>query len=279
MNFFKKKRLEKEDDEVEAQLKKLEEGQKKEEFIKPEPKIKQKQPKKFKKIKTANAMILARQGIHFSIRHFMPDLLSFMPNVQQLPKFTGEELIQLNSLAEKNKCDVIMLLESKGEENTLFWLSLRDEGPTICFKLTNPYKIEELNLYGVCTKNSSPLLIFDKAFDSTPEYSIMKRLLTKALSVPYKTKGMREVIDTAISFFIVEKHIYFRRYQISWDEDQVRLFEAGPRFILQPVFILNGPFCGKQVWRNEEFASKKQTNEANANDNKDDDESDDYSSS
>ena len=277
MNFFKKKRLEKEDDEVEAQLKKLEEAAKKDEFIKPEPKMKQKQPKKFKKIKSANAMILARKGIHFSVRHFMPDLLSFMPNVQQLPKFTGEELIQLNSLAEKNKCDVIMLLESKGEENTLFWIALRDEGPTVCFKLTNPYQIEELNLYGVCTKNSSPLLIFDKAFDSTPEYGIMKRLLTKALSVPYKTKGMREVVDTAISFFIVEKHIYFRRYQISWDEDQVRLFEAGPRFILQPIFIMNGPFCGKQVWKNDEFTSKK-TQNVNESQKQEEESSDEYSS-
>ena len=257
-NFFKKKRLEKEDDEVEAQFKKFEE-EKKKLLQKPAPKeeIQPKQPNKFKKVRTANAIILARKGIHFSMRHYMPELLSFMPNVQQLPKFTGEDLVQLNSLAEKNNCEVIMMLESKGEENTLFWIGLKDQGPTVCFKLTNPYTIEELSLFGKCSKNSSPLLIFDKAFESAPQYGIMKQILTKALSVPYKTKGMKEIVDTAISFFIVEGHIYFRKYQISWDEDQVRLFEAGPRFILQPLFIMNGPFCGRQIWRNDELISKQ----------------------
>ena len=276
MNFFKKKRLEKEDAEVEAQLKKLEQIEKPKIEKESTPVPKTKQIKKFKKINTARTMILARKGIHFSARHFITQLLSFMPNVQQLPKFTGVDLFQLNSIAEKNGCDMIMMLESKTEENTLFWLGVKDEGPTICFKFTNPYTIEELNLFGVCTKNSSPLLIFDKAFDNTPEYGIIKQLLTRALSVPYKTKGMKPVIDTALSFFVVEEHIYFRRYQISWDEDKVRIFEAGPRFILQPILILNGPFCGKPIWRNSAFTSKENQETPEKEEAEDDDSS--YSS-
>lgn len=256
--YFKRQRLSKEDEEVEAQFKKYEEERKnapQEKVISEENKL-PKKSQKFKRVRTANTMFLARQGIHFSARHFMKEMTEFMPNVQQVPKFTGEELISLNQLAAQEKCETIMLLESKSEETHFLYISVKDEGPTVCFRLTNTYGVDELNPLGNCTKNSSPLLIFDKAFDATPEYEICKNLLTRALSVPYRTRGMKSTIDTALSFFILEGHVWFRRYQVSWDEDKIRLFEAGPRFCLQPIYISSGSFCGLKIWQNPDVVQQ-----------------------
>ena len=61
------------------------------------------------------------------------------------------------------------------------------------------------------------------------------------------------VVDTAISFHIADDRIWLSRYQISWNGDNVALFEAGPRCCMYHVLALSGSFCGRQIHRNAKF--------------------------
>lgn len=250
--FKKKREAKKEDEEVEEMFrKKMEEAA----VETPEDKPKAKKSKKFKKINSAHTLVIARKGIHHEYRHFMPEFLRFMPNIQRAPKFTGIDLVQLNPIADQMGCDTVLLLESVNESTSLLWAAVTPEGPTVCFKVETMHKIEDLNLHGICTFRSSPILIFDPEFDKTPQMAICKEILKKALSVPLGTKGMKRVVDTTLSFFILDGRIWFRRYQISYG-DPILVFEAGPRFCLYPVVILSGAFSGKKIWKNTEIPSK-----------------------
>ena len=191
----------------------------------------------------------------------MHEMLRFMPNVQLSKKFTASQYIQLNTIAEENSCDYIMMYETVKERDPYLWVSQSPNGPTVCFHLETMHSVDDCHFNGICTHRSSPILLFDPEFDKTPEMAICKHLLRKALQVPFGTRGMKDIVDTALSFFLLDGRIWFRRYQIEYGE-KMNLCESGPRFCLNPAAILSGSFCGRKVWKNPKFVAPHKARKA-----------------
>lgn len=250
--MIRKRKKQDSDDDIEAQFKKFEQELPKKEKVRHEES--QKKNKRFKKVSSASSLVCARKGVASSLRFFMKEFFNFMPNIQQAPKFGGNDRVELNSIADKSGCDTIMLFETI-DNKPFLWVSIAQEGPTICFSLETMHTCEDVNGNGKCTKFSSPILVFDSHFDEKPEYGICKELLTRALRVPYGTKKMKEHVDTVLSFFILQNHIYFRRYQIDYQEP-IKVFETGPQFCLEPIFIMGGSFCGQKIWQNQKILAQ-----------------------
>lgn len=196
-------------------------------------------------------LILCRRGVSPSIRHFLPDFYRLIQNPVKSPKFKGKNYIALNNLADEKNCSVILLFETRHSTEHYLWFSLPPGGPTMCFFFENFHKIEEFHFNGKCSPDTKPLLFFDPAFNSNPALGIAKVLLKQAFGAPF-AKG-RKFVDTAISFFYKDDHIWVVRYQIMFDTETPVLIEAGPRFCLQPVLILHGSFCGKEIYKNPNF--------------------------
>lgn len=198
-------------------------------------------------------LILGKRGISSLIRHFMNDFIQLIPNSHKESKFKGSSYVLLNDLAESHNCNSIILFETRHKTENYIWFSLSPGGPTVCFFLQNLHTIEELNFIGKCSSENRPLIFFDPEFNSNPVYGITKQIFSRIFSVPYGSAS--NSIDTAISFFIADEHIWISRYQISWGEKDSKflLLEAGPRFCLYPVLILSGSFCGAQIYKNPKF--------------------------
>lgn len=198
-------------------------------------------------------LILCRRGISPAIRHFLPDFYKLIQNPVKSPKFKGKNYITLNSTADEKNCSVILLFETRHSTEHYLWFALPPGGPTMCFFFENFHKIEEFHFIGKCSPDTRPLLFFDPIFNQIPALGIAKELLKQTFGSPYVKS--RKFVDTAISFLYKDDHIWVVRYQILFDVDPPNLIEAGPRFCLQPVLILSGSFCGKEIYKNKNFVA------------------------
>ncbi|KAH0790218.1 Brix-domain-containing protein [Histomonas meleagridis] len=204
-----------------------------------------------KQIINYQPLVVAKRGISSELRIFMKDFLKLLPGAQREKKFKGNHLVTLNDLADAHNCNSIIVFETRHSNENYIWFSLSPGGPTVCFYLQNIHTTEELHLIGICSDQTRPLIFFDPAFDSDPFYGVTKQLFTRIFSVPYSSSKI--VVDTAISFHIADDRIWLSRYQISWNGDNVTLFEAGPRCCMYHVLALSGSFCGRQIHRNAKF--------------------------
>lgn len=208
--------------------------------------------RKAQKFHQYKPLVLVKKGIAPFMRHFVKeDFSQAIPRAEFDRKFTGESYVQVNDIADEKNCDSIILFETKHSEEHYMWLSLAHRGPTVCFYVENIHTIEELHLIGECSNKTRPLLFFDPKFDESPLYGISKELLKRAYGVP--AKSSQKFVDTAITFSIADGHIWFSRYQIMWDEGELRIYEAGPRFCLRIILALSGSFCGTQIYKDEGF--------------------------
>ncbi|OHT15371.1 Ribosome biogenesis protein BRX1 [Tritrichomonas foetus] len=212
-------------------------------------------PKNISKSSTSTninkVLVLLKRGISPVIRHFLHDFNQLLQNPIKAPKFKGKDYVMLNELADEKNCNVILLFETRHSTEHYLWFALTPGGPSMCFFVENIHSIEELHFIGKCTPRTRPLLFFDPRFNSTPALQIAKEILKQTFGPPFV--GEQTIVDTAISFFYEDGHIWVVRYQIMFDQDPPALFEAGPRFCLQPVLILGGSFCGKEIYKNKDF--------------------------
>ena len=226
------------------------------------------QPQKIENTNISKVMVLMKRGISPVIRHFQHDFCQLLINPVKSPKFKGKNYVMLNELADQKNCNVILLFETRHSTQHYLWFALTPGGPSMCFFVENIHSIEELHLIGNCKPETRPLLFFDPLFNSTTPLKIAKEIFKQTFGPPYD--GTSKIVDTAISFFYADGHIWVVRYQIMFDQDPPNLFEAGPRFCLQPVLILGGSFCGKEIYKNPDFvpphkreSNKPITNSAN----------------
>ena len=67
-------------------------------------------------------------------------------------------------------------------------------------------------------------------------------------------------MDHVLSFNIADNRIWFRNYQINTEVDgkekKTELFEIGPRFLLNPIVILDGNLSGEVLYQNPEYESR-----------------------
>lgn len=182
----------------------------------------------------------------------MNDFIECVPHAQRDKKVRGDQYVQLNEMAEAKDCDSIILFETRHGSEHYVWFAITPGGPSVCFYVENMHSIEELHLPGRCQRGSRPLLLFDPAFDSSPELGIAKEILSRAFGLPFKTS--HKIVDSAYAFFFADSHIWFSRYQVMQEASgEVKLREAGPRFCLRLVRILGGSFCGRMIYSNPDF--------------------------
>lgn len=95
----------------------------------------------------------------------------------------------------------------------------------------------ELKFTGNCLRGSRPLLSFDPTFTQKAHYVLLKELLLQIFGVPNHHPKSQPFFDHVYSFSILDNRIWFRNFQILSEDGA--LAEIGPRFVLNPVSILN----------------------------------------
>jgi Brix domain len=72
-------------------------------------------------------------------------------------------------------------------------------------------------------------------------------------------------LDHVLSFNIADNRIWFRNYQINIEPDgkdkKTELYEIGPRFLLNPIVILDGNLSGEVLYQNPDYESKAEVNQ------------------
>jgi hypothetical protein len=87
------------------------------------------------------------------------------------------------------------------------------------------HTMDELKLTGNSLKGSRPILSFDKLFEETPHYSLLRELFTQVFSTPCYHPKSKPFIDHIFNFSIFDNRIWFRNYQIV--EEDTSLVEIG----------------------------------------------------
>jgi ribosome biogenesis protein BRX1 len=142
--------------------------------------------------------------------------------------------------------------------------------------------MEELHFTGNCLKGSRPILSFDAAFEKESYLCVIKELFLQIFGVPEGARKSKPFIDHILGFTFADGKIWIRNYQISEvekgngesveddeaarvpttkggsKETAISLIEIGPRFVLTPIVIQEGSFCGPIIYENKQFVSPNQ---------------------
>mmetsp|Transcript_30682 Transcript_30682/g.74760 ORF Transcript_30682/g.74760 Transcript_30682/m.74760 type:complete len:303 (+) Transcript_30682:41-949(+) len=205
-------------------------------------------------------LVFASRGITHRDRHFMGDLRDMLPHSKKDVKFDAKaKLFLVNEVAEMKNCNNCIFLEARKGKDLYMWMSKTPDGPSVKFLVENLHTMSELKLTGNCLKGSRPILFFDKTFDTTPAYRLLKEMMTQILGSPKGHPKVKPFIDHQFSFFIADNRIWFRNYQLVRTESSSggkhvdALIEIGPRFVLNPIRIFAGSFGGKCIYSNSNY--------------------------
>ena len=91
------------------------------------------------------------------------------------------------------------------------WISRIPDGPSVRFLAQNStihsfseshlvHTTEELKMTGNCLMGSRPLLVFDSAFDKSPELRLIKALFKQVFAVPRGHPKSKPFVDHIMSF-------------------------------------------------------------------------------
>ncbi|CAK7901829.1 ribosome biogenesis protein Brx1p [[Candida] anglica] len=221
---------------------------------------------KTKHINRQRLLVISSRGVTYRHRHLISDLLNLLPHARKEPKFDSKKnLYQLNEVAELYNCNNICFFEARKHQDLYLWLSKPPNGPTLKFHVQNLHTLDELNFTGNCLKGSRPVLSFDKSFETTDHYKLMKELFVHSFGVPPQARKSKPFVDHVMTFSIVDNKIWVRNYQINEnlthkevedsEVDELSLIEIGPRFVLTLITILEGSFGGPKIYENKEYVS------------------------
>ncbi|GAB5362386.1 hypothetical protein AAMO2058_000792400 [Amorphochlora amoebiformis] len=191
----------------------------------------------------------------------MADLRDLLPHSKKDVKFDAKaKLFMVNEVCDMKNCNNCIFFEARKGRDLYMWMAKTPEGPSVKFLVENLHTMSELKLTGNCLKGSRPILFFDKTFDTTPTYKLLKEMFIQIFGSPKGHPKVKPFIDHQFSFFIADNRIWFRNYQLVkanvGTKDPVdTLVEVGPRFVLNPIRLLSGSFGGKVLWSNPEFVS------------------------
>ncbi|KAG0264122.1 Ribosome biogenesis protein brx1 [Actinomortierella ambigua] len=210
-------------------------------------------------------MLLSSRGIISRHRHLLNDLEALMPHSKKDAKLDSKSKLHvLNELAELNNCNNCIFFEVRKRQDLYMWIAKTPNGPSMKFHIQNIHTMEELKMTGNCLKGSRHILSFDKNFDSSPHWQLMKELFTQVFGVPKTSRRIKPFVDHVISFSIVDNRVWFRNYQITekplehrsvTDKTDLQLVEIGPRFAMNPIRVFDGSFGGQTAFENPEFIS------------------------
>lgn len=224
-------------------------------------------------------LVLSTRGINFRHRHLMEDIKRLLPHHKSEVKWEKKQpFSEITEVSELRSCNNILLFEARNHEELYMWVSKCPNGPSIKFQVLNIHTLGELKLAGNCMLGSRPLLSFDSAFDNenyihnvnfTEEQRHMKLplrlirdLFIQVFGTPRYHPKSKPFHDHVLSFNYLDGKIWFRHYQIAPNTesdhnivDKQVLIEIGPRFVLEPILILEKSFNGRLLYRNPDFKS------------------------
>ncbi|KAK9323890.1 Brix domain-containing protein [Lipomyces orientalis] len=226
-------------------------------------------------------LMLSSRGVTFRQRHLINDLSLMLPHAKKDSKFdTKSKLFMLNELADLYNCNNVLFFEARKRQDLYVYLAKAPNGPTAKFHIQNLHTMSELNITGNCLRGSRPILSFDKTFDESPHYRLVKELLFHIFGVPKGSRRSKPFVDHVLAFSVVDNKVWFRNYQISEAIDTagsegstaveaedkttssskkkqltLSLVEIGPRFVMTLISIVEGSFSGPLIYENKEFVS------------------------
>lgn len=235
-------------------------------------------------------LILCSRGTTSRHRHLVSDLAAMLPHGRKEAKFDRKsEIGVLNEVAELYNCNNVLYFEARKHEDLYMWMAKAPNGPSAKFHVQSLHTMDELNFSGNCLKGSRPVLSFDKTFDESPHYQLIKEMMThvsilvflycfyyctnhlQTFGVPPKARKSKPFIDHVVTLSILDNKIWFRNFQVrekapetaedkhalraSGEDTELELVEIGPRFVLTLITILEGSFGGPVVYENKEYVS------------------------
>lgn len=208
-------------------------------------------------------LVFSSRGVTSRFRHLMENVRQMLPHHKTEPKFEKKsKLHEINEVCELKSCNNAVFFESRKRQDLYMWLGRVPSGPTMKFQVLNIHTTDELRLAGNCLLGSRPILHFDKHFGDISYLKLMKQLLIQAFGTPRNHPKSKPFHDHIMCFYWLDKKIWFRHYQIAPEtpdraddpEGQI-LTEIGPRFVLDPIMILNGSFGGQKLYANAFYMS------------------------
>lgn len=220
-------------------------------------------PNPDQKFKTRQrTLILSQRKIKAKVRHLIKDLKDVLPHSKGSEKHDAgrhDSLEFINDICMSQNCNNVLFFQEVGLQDFLY-LAKSPSGPTVKFRLHNISTMEELRMTGNCLKGSRPLLHFDKQFDSTPKWKLLREMLVQTFSTPHKHPKSKPFVDHIFGFYVCEDKIFFRNYQVLMRQQKqgqkYELVEIGPRFVLEPLRVLTGSFKGETIYNSDHFVSK-----------------------
>eukprot|EP00118_Oscarella_pearsei_P006623 m.30205 g.30205 ORF g.30205 m.30205 type:complete len:278 (+) comp31317_c0_seq4:30-863(+) len=199
-------------------------------------------------------LVFCARGITYRPRHLMNDLRLLLPHSKADVKLDRKDkLFVINEVCELKNCNKCVFFEMRKKKDCFLWLSQSPHGPSAKFLVENIHTMDELKLTGNCLKGSRPLLSFDKKFEESSHFALLKELITQIFSTPCYHPKSKPFIDHVFNFSIADNRIWFRNYQIV--EETESLVEIGPRFVLNLVRIFAGSFGGPTLFENPQYVS------------------------
>lgn len=215
-------------------------------------------------------LILSSRGINARQRHLLKDLTAGIPHSKKGKatvvlldnKYDSKnDLFALNELAELNSCSHCVFFEARKPNELFMWFSKCPGGPSLKFHVQNIHSVDELNSTGNFTFGTRPLLSFDPGFSRTAHGKMMQSMIADIFGTPagHKRGDRHDFFDHVFHFADLDGRLWFRSYQITdavaSTLEGLSLKEIGPRFVLQPVVMLEGSFRGRVIWSNSDFKS------------------------
>lgn len=95
------------------------------------------------------------------------------------------QLPLLNELCDLSNCNNALFFEARRKHGDLYlWAAKAPNGPSIRFHVLNAHTMDELKMTGNCLKGSRPIVVFDKAFDESPHFMVIKEVLSNVSVYP-----------------------------------------------------------------------------------------------
>ncbi|XP_068726772.1 ribosome biogenesis protein BRX1 homolog [Montipora capricornis] len=210
--------------------------------------------KKGKWTNKQRVLVFCARGISHRARHLMLDLQALLSHSKSETKLDRKDkLFVVNEVCELKNCNKCVFFEMRKGRDLFMWFSCTPHGPSAKFFVENVHTMDELKLTGNSLKGSRPILSFDKQFDETLHYSILKEMFIQIFSTPYYHPKSKPFVDHILSFSIEDNRIWFRNFQIV--EEDGSLLEIGPRFVLNLVRVFEGSFGGSTLFENPHYQS------------------------
>eukprot|EP00128_Syssomonas_multiformis_P014387 Colp12_sorted_trinity150504_noHs@18505 len=205
-------------------------------------------------------LVFCARGVNFRTRHLMTDVRTLMPHSKKDVKLDRKDkLFVVNEVCEMKNCNNTVFFEMRRKSDLFMWLAKTPDGPSVKFLVENVHTMDELRLTGNHLKGSRPLLSFDSTFEEQPHLQLLKEMLIQIYGTPNYHPKSKPFVDHVLNFSWADNRVWFRNYQIvdtEVDKEMTTtLNEVGPRFVLNPIRIFAGSFCGATLWENPFYVS------------------------